>query len=87
MPHGWMTDSIKKLLMKKENIYKSYVHNGYAAEDRARLKFKQKECSIEISLAMENYLLKEGNKLNDPLLGPKRYWSILNRFLNKKKYL
>ena len=33
----WMTDSIKKLLMKNEKIYKSYVHNGYTAEDRARL--------------------------------------------------
>ena len=37
-----MTDSIKKLLMKKENIYKSYVRNGYTAEDRARLKAMQK---------------------------------------------
>ena len=49
------------------------------------MKNKQKECSSEILIAKETYLINEGKKLNDPLLGPKKYWSILNRFLNKKK--
>ena len=77
----WMTDSIKKLLMTSYMI----VMAIQSRVEQDRLNAIQKECSTEISLAKENYLLKEGNKLNDPLLGPKRYWSILNRFLNKKK--
>ena len=32
---------------------------------------KQKEYSLAISSAKEVYLINEGNKLNDPLLGPK----------------
>ena len=31
------------------------------------------------------YLSCHGNKLNDPQLGSKAYWSILNKFLHKKK--
>ena len=81
----WMNDSIKKLLKEKESIYKSYVKNGFKNEDKLKLNAKQKACSSAISEAKELYLVNEGNKLNDPLLGPKRYWSILNRFLNKKK--
>ena len=30
-----------------------------------------------IALAVETYLINKGNKLNDPLIGPKRYWSLL----------
>ena len=80
----WMTDVIKRLLKEKELIYKQYK-NGFRNEDKTSLNKKQKECSLAISAAKELYLINEGNKLNDPLLGPKRYWSILNRFLNKKK--
>ena len=36
-------------------------------------------------MAKLNYLSLLGNKLNNPYIGPKAYWSILNKFLNKKK--
>ena len=81
----WMTDGIKKLLNEKESVYKQYVMNGFQNEDKINLKKKQKECSLAITAAKELYLINEGNKLNDPLLGTKKYWSILNRFLNKIK--
>ena len=35
--------------------------------------------------AKQTYLSREGVKLNDPMIGPKKYWSIINRFLNRKK--
>ena len=81
----WMNDAIKKLLKEKESIYKSYVKNGFKNEDKSKLNAKQKECSSVISKEKELYMVNEGNKLNDPCLGPKRYCTILNRFLNKKK--
>ena len=81
----WMTDDIRKLLKEKEYIYKQYVKNGYLDSDKSNLKNKQKECSQVISAVKDMYLITEGEKLNDPHLGPKKYWSILNRFLNKKK--
>ena len=81
----WMTDDIKKLLREKEKNYKTFVKNEFKQEDKAKLKSKQRECSKDISEAKEGYLIKEGGKLNDPLLGPKKYWALLNTFLNKKK--
>ena len=38
-----------------------------------------------IANAKENYNKKEGKKLLDSSLGPKKYWSILNNFLTNKK--
>lgn len=32
-----------------------------------------------------NYFIRRSEKLNDPLLAPKTYWSILNEFLNNVK--
>ena len=34
--------------------------------------------------AKERYFSEQGKKLFDPSLGPKKYWSILNNFLQKK---
>ena len=33
------------------------------------------------------YMLRMNKKLNDPPIGQKSYWSIVNWFLNSKKYL
>ena len=41
------------------------------------------ETSNLIAKAKDNYYKNEGNKLLDPSLGPKKYWSILNSFLGK----
>ena len=43
------------------------------------------ETSNLILSAKEKYYKNEGVKLLDPSLGPKKYWSILNSFLGKKK--
>ena len=43
------------------------------------------ETSNLVATAKENYLMNEGKRLLDPLIGPKKYWSILNNFLEKKK--
>ena len=38
-----------------------------------------------ISTTKDSYFLDLGKKLSDPKSGPKSYWSILKRFLNKIK--
>ena len=50
-----------------------------------RVKEKIQYSANIIATAKDKYLTDLGKKLNDPLLGPKAYWSILNKFLNKKK--
>ena len=38
-----------------------------------------------IATTKESYFTDLGKRLNDPKIGPKTYWSILKRFLNKIK--
>ena len=42
--------------------------------------------SYAITKAKGKYLSSLGNKLNDPQTGAKSYWSILNKFLQKKRF-
>ena len=50
------------------------------------LQEKTDECTVLILDAKEKYVRCMSNKLNDPLTAPKTYWSILNRFLNNRKF-
>ena len=80
-----MTSEIKQKLKKKTKIYKRFVKNKYDLGYKQLLNEKMTETSNLIATAKENYYKKEGSKLLDPSLGPKKYWSILNTFLGKKK--
>ena len=61
------------------------MKNGFCEVDKINLHTKANECSKLISDTKAKYLAKLGSKLNDPFIGIKKYWSILNTFLNKKK--
>ena len=43
------------------------------------------ECCVAIQHAKEKHLKELGTKLANPTTGPKVYWKILNKFLNKCK--
>ena len=42
-------------------------------------------CSERVSSSKEKHFKSLGKKLDDPFLGPKAFWSILNGFLGKMK--
>ena len=81
----WMSKEIKTSMRKKNRLYKKYVSNGCNADDMICLNNQSIYCAELISSAKDNHYKKLANKLNDPLLGPKAYWSILNGFLGKAK--
>ena len=80
-----MSREIKTSMRKKNRLYKKYVSNGCNADDMICLNNQSIYCAELISSAKDNHYKKLANKLNDPLLGPKAYWSILNGFLGKAK--
>ena len=80
-----MTSEIKQKLKEKTQIYRKYVKNKYDVGFKQLLNNKMIETSNLIANAKEKYYKNEGNKLLDPTLGPKKYWSILNSFLGNKK--
>ena len=81
----WMTEEVNNLCHNKAKIYEKYVKNGRSDVDKQELASITKLSSDAITKAKEKYLSSLGNKLNDPQTGAKSYWSILNKFLQKKK--
>ena len=81
----WMTDEVKIICHMKAKIYEKYIKNGRSDVDKDELVRVTSLSSDVITKAKEKYLYSLGNKLNDPQTGAKSYWSILNKFLHKKK--
>ena len=80
-----MTSEIQQKLKWKTKIYRKYVKNNYDIGYKQLLNEKMIETSKLVANAKENYYKNEGQKLLDPWLGPKKYWSILNSFQANKK--
>lgn len=81
----WMNNEIKNACLNKAKIYRHYVKNGRRTADQNELQNAATYSSNLISDAKTRYLSNLGDKLNNPLIGPKAYWSILNKFLHKRK--
>ena len=80
-----MNNEIKKALRYKNRLYKKFMTGGKKREDEINLHENSEFVSNLISETKKRYLLNLGKKLTDPATGPKTYWSILKRFLNKLK--
>ena len=80
-----MNNKVRQLCQNKAKVYKTYVKRGRTDADKENLRNNIKFSANLIIEAKKRYLSCLGNKLNDPQLGPKAYWSILNKFLHKTK--
>ena len=79
-----MTNEIKQKLKEKAKVYKKYVNNNFGPGYKQLLDEKIQQSSKLVMDAKERYFSEQGKKLSDPSLGAKKYWSILNNFLQKK---
>ena len=80
----WMTQEIKKVLRKKNRLYKKYIASGknnFANE----LSHLSDLVSDLIDKTKSKYFSDLGKRMNDPLTAPKTYWSLLRRLMNKVK--
>ena len=81
----WMNKDVKKVLRRKNRLFKKYVSGGRLPQDETILRQTTDEVSKLISDTKDVYFKKLGDKLNDPQIGQKTYWSVLKRLLNKAK--
>ena len=81
----WMTPEIKRIILEKAKTYRRFVRNGRNPADRQILREVSYRCKLAIKDAKESYFTRLGNSLNDPNIGSKKYWSVLNQFLHKRK--
>ena len=80
-----MNKEIKNALLHKNRIYKRYICGGRKQEDESCLRETSELVSNLITNAKSSYFTNLGKRLNDPLTGPKTYWSILKRLMNMVK--
>ena len=81
----WMNKNIKSALRYKNTLYRKYTYGGKKQQDLINLNETTILVSNLITETKSSYFTSLGNKLNNPLTGPKTYWSILKRFMNKAK--
>ena len=77
-----ITTEIKRILLENAEEYKKYFKSGRNKIYANSLRNITNKCSSLISKTKVNYYTSLGNKLNDPTIGSKKYWSIL-----KKNYI
>ena len=81
----WMTDGVKRLILEKAKIYRRFVKRGRKVEDLQSLREITFRCKVAVKDAKDAYFSRLSNSLNDPNIDSKRYWSILNQFLHRRK--
>ena len=76
---------IKRMIFEKSTIYRGYVKHGRSIADYQILCDITPRCKSAIKEAKSNYFSRLGESINDPGITPEKYWSILHRFLHKRK--
>ena len=79
----WINKPLKRIVNRKNRLYKSYKGHGFKEEDKARLDSLRRECQLAVDNAKLSYLTNLGNKVDDPNTSQKSYWKIINRVMNK----
>ena len=81
----WLTKSIKNKIKSKHRAYHKFLSRGSRPEETEHINRLHNEPNRLIVNARDDYFYNLGQKLSDLSLGPKSYWTVLNKILNKKK--
>ena len=87
IPRGllpWITPEIKTAIKRKHRVYSKYVKRGRRLDEWENVRVIRNDTSKMITAAKDNYFASLGRKLSNPNIGLKKYWSTLNRIINKK---
>ena len=74
-------------MVEKNSAFKSYCcsnKNMFLLEKNNTLQY---QLNISIKELKEKYHTKLSSRLADPFTSPETYWSILETFLNNRKFL
>ena len=81
----WMTDIMKSKLKERSYLTKTYCKYGNRKSDFEKLFVKTNDCVAIILATKDKYIIRIIEKLNDPIMTPKIYMKIINRFLSNKR--
>ena len=83
----WFNSRIKSLIENKNKIRKSYQRFKSNSQLLSKLNLLQEQLYFLINKSKQNYYSRVASKLTNVQRNSKTYWSLINRFLNNKKYL
>ena len=83
---SWLTKSIKNKIQSKHRAYHKFLLPGSRPEEKVHINRLRNETNRLIVNAKDDYFYNLGQKLTDPSLGLKSYWTVRNKILNKKRY-
>ena len=82
----WFNSRIKSLIENKNNLRKNYRRFKSNSQLLSKLNLLQGQLHLLINKSKQNYCPRMARKLTNMQINFKTYWSLLNRFLNNKKY-
>ena len=80
-----MNEKIRSKVKSKNQLYKVCMKNGRNEVDFLSLKNSIAELNKLVSTTKISYCENFGEKLNDPTIKTKSYWTILKSFYNNRK--
>ena len=75
---------MKTAIKRKHRVYNKYVKRGQRLDEWENVRIIRNDTSKMITTAKDNYFASLRHKLSNPNIGIKKYWSTLNRIINKK---
>ena len=81
----WITPHIKSFLRKKNRAFKSFIAKGQPNDMLEGIQDMIAQGSKLVEDAKHKYFTNVGRTLSDPSTGTKKYWSLINKILNKAK--
>ena len=82
----WMNREVKNALLKNKRLYVKFVRNGRRDDQKDAVQESREQVGRLVDAAKEGYYSRLGGSLSNPMIGPKKYWSIMTTLLNKNKF-
>ena len=83
----WITPSIKRFLRKKNRDFKSCIRKGQPDDVLEGIQNMLAQGDKLVEDAKLKYFTNIGRAVSDSSIGNKRYWTLVNKILNKAKIL
>ena len=81
----WITPEIKTAIRRNSRVYRKWVNRGRNPPDQDKVREVRNSTNKLIKEARLAYYTYLGNKLSDPEIGQKQFWTAYKKIANKKR--
>ena len=81
----WITPQVKTAIKRNSRVYRKWVNRGRNPLDQDNVRKVQNDTNKLIKEAKRTFYSNLGNKLSDPLVGQKQFWTAYKKLANKNR--